>query len=128
MPQDAIACVTSIATWQKIPTTITFGDCFGMDYPDDESEVDDNHDSTYAPDDDDNLDGNDTDSTPDDSSAGSSDGDDFPDDGFSVLMATTFRTTILILPTTTTTMLRRLFCHQQGAQEWRATSKTSTIT
>ena len=74
MPQDAIARVNAIALRQSMPKTITFSDRFGMEYPDDSSEIDDDHDSTYNPE----ADTSDS-TTVDDNSEDSTATKDFPD-------------------------------------------------
>jgi hypothetical protein len=51
MPQDAIARVTALGARQGMPKTLTFADRFGLELPDADDAVDDDHDSDYGSDD-----------------------------------------------------------------------------
>jgi hypothetical protein len=88
MPQDAITRVGSLGRQQGMPKTLTFADRFGFELPDGDDAVDDDHDSAYAPSDDDASD-DDASTISDASSASShsdsSDSDDDPDAGDAII-------------------------------------------
>ena len=49
MPDDAITRVTALGAQQGMPKTLTFSDRFGHELPDADNDIDDDHDSSYAP-------------------------------------------------------------------------------
>jgi hypothetical protein len=77
MPHDAITRVGQLAREQGMPKTLTFADRYGFEIPDADDDVDDDHDSDYAPSDDEQSDGSDDDgSYTSESDPGSDDGRD----------------------------------------------------